>query len=70
MLFGVLRKKIWSNLFGTRNTSRTIQVVMSIAIGMLAVGAILGALEFISPNITKGWLAVTSALVIVLATYI
>jgi putative ABC transport system permease protein len=57
MLFGVLRKKIWSDLFGSGNTSRTIQAVLSIAIGALAVGAILGALEFINADLSKGWQA-------------
>lgn len=57
MLFGVLRKKIWSDLFGSGNLSRTVQAVLSIAIGALAVGAILGALQFINADISKGWQA-------------
>ena len=57
MLFGVLRKKIWSDLFGSGNLARTIQAVLSIAIGALAVGAILGALELIRADVSQQWQA-------------
>ena len=57
MLFGVLRKKIWRDLFGTGNLARTIQAVLSIAIGALAVGAILGALELIRADVSQQWQA-------------
>ncbi len=53
MLRGVLRKKIYSDLFD--NLGRTIQVVLIIAIGSLAVGSIVGSLEFILQDITDGW---------------
>ncbi len=55
MLRGVLRKKIWSDLFD--NKSRTIQVVIIISIGSLAVGAIMGGLELIQQDITRNWLS-------------
>ncbi|MEW5958767.1 MAG: FtsX-like permease family protein [Chloroflexota bacterium] len=54
MLKGVLRKKIWSDLFD--NMSRTIQVVIIISIGSLAVGAIIGGLDLIQQDITANWL--------------
>ncbi len=54
MLKGVLRKKIWSDLFD--NMSRTIQAVLTIAIGAIAVGAITGATELIQQDISTNWL--------------
>ncbi len=54
MLKGVLRKKILSDLFD--NMSRTIQVVIIISIGSIAVGAIMGSLQFIQQDITTNWL--------------
>jgi putative ABC transport system permease protein len=54
MLKGVLRKKIRSDLLD--NLSRTIQVVLIIAIGSTAVGSIIGSLEFIQQDITTNWL--------------
>ncbi len=54
MLRGVLRKKIHSDIFD--NMGRTIQVVLIIAIGSIAVGAITGALEFIQKDVTAGWM--------------
>ncbi|MDM8520812.1 FtsX-like permease family protein [Anaerolineales bacterium HSG6] len=53
MLRGVLRKKIYSDLFD--NLSRTIQVVLVIAIGSIAVGSIMGSLEFIQQDISANW---------------
>ena len=54
MLTGVLRKKIRSDLFD--NLSRTIQVVLIIAIGSVAVGSIVGSLALIQLDITTNWL--------------
>ncbi|MCG3211905.1 MAG: hypothetical protein FOGNACKC_05551 [Anaerolineae bacterium] len=54
MLKGVLRKKIRSDLFD--NLSRTIQVIIIIAIGSVAVGTILGSLELIQRDISTNWL--------------
>ncbi len=54
MLKGVLRKKIRSDVFD--NLGRTIQVVLIIAIGSVAVGTILGSLELIQLDITTNWL--------------
>lgn len=54
MLKGVLRKKIRSDLFD--NLSRTIQVVLIIAIGSVAVGSIVGSLALIQLDITTNWL--------------
>jgi putative ABC transport system permease protein len=53
MLRGVLRKKIRSDIFD--NLGRTIQVVLIIAIGSIAVGSIAGALEFIQQDISTNW---------------
>ncbi len=54
MFTGVLRKKIWSDLFD--NVSRTIQVVLIIAIGAFAVGTIVGATQLIQKDIVANWL--------------
>jgi putative ABC transport system permease protein len=54
MLTGVLRKKIWSDLFD--NLGRTAQVVIIIAIGSIAVGSIVGSLELIQQDITANWM--------------
>ena len=54
MLKGVLQKKIRSDLFD--NLGRTIQVVLIIAIGSIAVGAISGALQLIQQDITTNWM--------------
>ncbi len=53
MFRGVLRKKIRSDLLD--NLSRTIQVVLIIAIGSIAVGSIIGSLEFIQLDISTNW---------------
>jgi len=53
VLKGVLRKKIRSDLID--NLSRTMQVVLIIAIGSIAVGSIVGALEFIQQDISANW---------------
>lgn len=53
MLRGVLRKKIYSDLVS--NLNRTIQVVLIIAIGSIAVGSIAGSLQFIRQDITENW---------------
>ena len=53
MLRGVLRKKIRSDLFD--NMGRTIQVVLIIAIGSIAVGSIVGSLKFIQQDISINW---------------
>ena len=51
MLRGVLRKKIWSDLFD--NKSRTIQVVIIISIGSLAVGVFFA---FVAAMLSVKWM--------------
>ncbi len=53
MLRGVLRKKIRSDLFD--NLGRTIQVVLIIAIGAIAVGSITGSMELMQQDISANW---------------
>jgi putative ABC transport system permease protein len=53
VLRGVLRKKILSDVFD--NLGRTIQVVLIIAIGSVAVGSIMGSLELIQADIVTNW---------------
>ena len=66
MLFrGVLRDKIWHDLFGSGNTGRTMQAVLSIAVGAFAVGAIWGGFEFIQLDINQAWQAVNPASIII-----
>ena len=59
MLRGVLRKKILSDVFD--NLGRTIQVVLIIAIGSLAVGSIMGSLELIQADVLTNWLQTSPA---------
>jgi cell division protein FtsX len=51
---GVIRFKVWSDLWGQK--ARTIQTVLAIAIGAVAVGASLGASRMISDRLRQGWL--------------
>ena len=53
MLRGVLRKKIHSDLFD--NLGRTVQVVLIISIGAIAVGSIAGATALIEQDIGDNW---------------
>ena len=50
---GVIRYKIWYDLW--ENKTRTLQVVLIIAIGAFAIGAVLGAIQFIREDITRTW---------------
>ncbi len=55
MTMGVIRYKIWYDLW--ENKGRTLRVVAIIAIGAFAVGAVLGAKEFILRDVTRTWRA-------------
>ncbi len=55
MGLGVIRHKIWYDLW--ENRGRTLQVVAIIAIGAFAVGAVLGAKALILQDATRTWLA-------------
>lgn len=55
MNFGVIRYKIWRDLWA--NKSRTLQVVVIIAIGAFAVGTTLGGRELLLKDINRTWLA-------------
>lgn len=50
---GVIRYKIWRDLW--ENKGRTWRVIAIIAIGAFAVGAVLGAKEFIRQDVTRTW---------------
>lgn len=52
---GTIRYKIWHDLWV--NKSRTLLVVVVIAIGAFAVGAILGGRQFITQDLTRTWTA-------------
>ncbi len=52
---GVIRHKIWYDLW--ENKGRTLRVIAIIAIGAFAVGAVLGAKEFILQDVTRTWQA-------------
>ena len=56
-LNGVLRKKIQSDLFSPENRNRTLQSVLSIVAGAFALGAIVGALQLISADVSRTWQA-------------
>jgi hypothetical protein len=51
---GVIRFKIWDDLWGQK--ARTIQTVLAIAIGAVAVGASLGASRMIADGLRQAWL--------------
>ena len=55
MGLGVIRHKIWHDLWA--NKGRTIRVVAIIAIGAFAVGATLGGKEFIIKDLARTWQA-------------
>lgn len=55
MMLGVIRHKIWYDLW--ENKGRTLRVVAIIAIGAFAVGAILGGKEFILKDLARTWQA-------------
>ena len=56
---GVIRYKIWSDVW--KNKTRTLQVVMIIAMGAFAVGMIIGSSDLIREGLTKVWLASSPA---------
>lgn len=58
---GVLVHKIWSDLWG--NVGRTIQAVLTIAIGAFAVGAILGGSQLMNQDTTRNWQSANPAAV-------
>ncbi|MEW5960876.1 MAG: FtsX-like permease family protein, partial [Chloroflexota bacterium] len=53
MGLGVIRYKIWRDLW--ENKGRTLRVVMIIAIGTFAIGAIIGGKEFMTKDLTRTW---------------
>ena len=55
MGLGVIRYKIWRDLW--ENKGRTLRVVAIIAIGAFAVGAIMGGKEFILKDLAQTWQA-------------
>jgi putative ABC transport system permease protein len=61
LLQGVLIRKIKHDLFGSGNSRRTMQAVLSIFAGVFALGAILGALDLISQDTTRSWVAASPA---------
>ncbi|MCB0212177.1 MAG: ABC transporter permease, partial [Anaerolineae bacterium] len=58
---GVIRHKTWYDLW--ENKGRTFQVVLIIAIGAFAIGTTMGALEFISRDITTVWRGTTPPMI-------
>ncbi len=58
---GVIRFKVWSDLWGQKG--RTIQTVLAIAIGAIAVGASLGASRMIADGFRQVWLASSPSMI-------
>jgi putative ABC transport system permease protein len=56
---GVIWYKIWHDLW--ENRGRTVRVVLIIAVGAFAVGAVIGSKEFISQDLSRTWQASTPA---------
>ncbi len=55
MKLGVIRYKIWHDLWANRG--RTLRVVLIIAIGAFAVGTIFGGAEFMTKDVARTWQA-------------
>ena len=62
MIRGVLWYKIKKDLLG--NKSRTLQVILIIAIGSAAIGTIIGATEFIRQDVAANWQAASPASIV------
>ena len=58
---GVIRYKIWNDLW--QNKRRTIQLVLTIAVGALAVGMTLGASELMGVGIREAWRSSSPAMI-------
>jgi putative ABC transport system permease protein len=58
---GVLRYKIWSDLWA--NKGRTLQIVLIIAIGTAAIGMIIGIQNLVIPNLQANWQATNPAMI-------
>ncbi len=56
---GVIWYKIWYDLW--ENFGRTVRVVLIIAVGAFAVGAVIGSKELISKDLSRTWQASTPA---------
>ncbi len=54
-MLGVIRYKIWYDLW--ENWGRTLRVVLIIAVGAFAVGAVIGSKELISKDLSRNWQA-------------
>jgi putative ABC transport system permease protein len=58
---GVLRYKIWSDLWA--NKGRTLQVVLIIAMGTAAIGMIIGIRSLVIPTLAVRWQAINPAMI-------
>jgi putative ABC transport system permease protein len=59
---GVIRYKIWSDLWA--NKGRTLQVVLIIAIGAFAIGATIGGSDIMRAVMSKDWRATAPAMIV------
>lgn len=58
---GVIHHKTWRDLW--ENKGRTLQAVLIITIGTFAIGAIMGAADYISQDITRVWRSANPAMI-------
>jgi putative ABC transport system permease protein len=58
---GVLRYKIWSDLWA--NKGRTVQIVLIVAMGAAALGMIIGTRDLVIPSMEAGWRAISPAMI-------
>lgn len=58
---GVIRYKIWSDLWA--NKARTLQVVLIIAVGSAAIGMIIGTRNLVIPQMQNDWQAISPAMI-------
>ena len=58
---GVIRNKIWTDLWD--NKGRTLQVVLVIAMGTAAIGLIIGISSLVTPTMAVRWRAINPAMI-------
>ncbi len=58
---GVLRYKIWSDLWASKG--RTLQIVLIVAMGAASIGMIVGTRNLVIPSLQAGWRAMDPAII-------
>ena len=58
---GVIRYKIWQDLWS--NKARTLQVVLIIAVGAIAIGMIIATRNYVVLGMQQGWVESSPAMI-------